>query len=1426
MVQQVNFGLEKLKRFVPFGRLSDAQLGTLLSKINMGRLGKGRVLFKEGNQDLQSVYILSGEVTLYTDNKLIQTIEAGSEAAKFPVANSQPRKYTAVAEQDIEFFRLDSRFVDRINEKANNNYSVNEIEESHSDDWMVNMLNSPVFQELPQENIPQIMMRFEPVKVRKGDTVIRQGDEGDFYYFIQEGECLVIRRDKQTNKDIQLAVLKSGGTFGEESLVSDKKRGSTVEMKTDGLLFRLSKDDFVELIKNSVLSYVSFGQAKKMVREEAAVWLDVRSPEEHEANGFAEGLNIPTYALRYQLDKLDPSLKYISYCDDGAKSSSAAFLAQERGFDFVVVRRGIAAHSDSPVVISKINSDAAEADEDELSIVEITKNELDDLQEKVEASDKRLSQAKEKEKEAFNEKVNLQNEVEMLVSEKTATNDELEEKVLSLEQEVITVRQDHENEYYTWQKEKDLFKRELDSARKKLAASKRAGSKENADNESQSDEIEQLNLMINSLEEALFEAQQQEKDELVASLDETRKLKDKFTDEKSDHEKDRQEALKNVAEFEANLQKVQQEKDEYLQKSESLQNEIENTASALAAANNSLDEKQKEIEALNLSVNEKQADGETAMQSLESRLIELEKENQALNQDSEGQKNHFEEERQKHEESMQALTSDNAELKSRTDEIEQTKQDEISQLKTQLDSHSQQESDWQNEKSALQAQLESRQAEKDSLEKIKSQFEEEVWLLKEAAANSDSETSAINNDLNGKLLALQDDFERVKNELATSLSMLEQQESDWNNEKTALQSSHESAMQGVVSDNAELKSQVDETEQAKQNEISQLKTQLDSLGQQESDWQNEKSVLQTQVENQQAEKDSIEKDRGQLEEQIRQLKEMASNSDSETAAINNDLNSQLSALQADVERMTNELSTSENMLEQQESDWNDEKTELQSRIDKALGEGESFEKERIQLQETIQNLENLANENGAEADQANADLAEKLSTTVKDLGIVKGALDATKLALKNQETKSKKEKTELQTQIDSYSGEKHQLDQLKKELSELKNSSSQFDTKTAEISEELNKKLSMTLVDLEKAKNELDVYHTDVGELSEDGRVDADGVLAKMVPEEVSALEKELEIVREQSSVELSELMEQSNKWQEKYEKSVKQIDEMKSYVDQTKKDHKNATGAIDTHEAELLLEKQESFSLRNDLDNAQRALQHAKSEKEKMEVAFLQEKHQHQELERDIQDKTSRGEFFAGNAQSRNLRKKNSNVFYLFVGVLFGLAFINFVLLLEGNPDLFSRITTVIGELLPKVEKIKTDEDLFAPDTKKTESDSVEVDEVDVNYSSIIKEVKPVSGASEAVEETKPETVPSALKVESKPTPTPTPEPASKVETKPAPTPILEESIRKAVSKVETKTPLVDAKSELKLEVEAEKAEAILKQAVPALKSELLKED
>jgi len=114
-----------------------------------------------------------------------------------------------------------------------------------------------------------------------------------------------------------------------------------VVMLTDGLLSRLSKQQFLHLLNEPMLNKVDYTTANYRVKNGEAVWLDVRLPAEFNAAHIKECEHIPLIFLRMKADSLDKFKNYIVYCDTERRSSAASYLLSERGFKTAVLINGV-----------------------------------------------------------------------------------------------------------------------------------------------------------------------------------------------------------------------------------------------------------------------------------------------------------------------------------------------------------------------------------------------------------------------------------------------------------------------------------------------------------------------------------------------------------------------------------------------------------------------------------------------------------------------------------------------------------------------------------------------------------------------------------------------------------------------------------------------------------------------------------------------------------------------------------------------------------------------------------------------------------------------------------------------------------------------------------------------------------------------------
>jgi CRP-like cAMP-binding protein/rhodanese-related sulfurtransferase len=337
--------LSLLRSFSPLDGLKNENVRALARKTTLRDLAQGRVLFKEGDTDKRTYYLVSGAVDLLTEGHVVGTIRAGTSDARHPLAPVLPRRCTArVATDRIEYISIDSDLLDvLLTWDQTGTYEVGELQAGGvaGDDWMTLLLQSRAFHKIPPANLQAVFMRMQRMNYAAGDTVIRQGDDGDYFYAIVSGRCLVTRETPLNREGIKLAELGMGDTFGEESLISGAKRNATVTMATDGVLMRLGKDDFNTLLNEPMLHWVGYDEAMAIVAG-GGRWLDVRLPSEFEHCHFEAAINVPLYFVRLKLKTLEQGIPYVVCCDNGRRSSAAAYILSERGFDTCVLRGGIA----------------------------------------------------------------------------------------------------------------------------------------------------------------------------------------------------------------------------------------------------------------------------------------------------------------------------------------------------------------------------------------------------------------------------------------------------------------------------------------------------------------------------------------------------------------------------------------------------------------------------------------------------------------------------------------------------------------------------------------------------------------------------------------------------------------------------------------------------------------------------------------------------------------------------------------------------------------------------------------------------------------------------------------------------------------------------------------------------------------------------
>lgn len=180
-----------------------------------------------------------------------------------------------------------------------------------AEDWQVRFLRSHMLSSLPTLLWQQILRALVPVSVQQGEWIIRSDDTAECCYILARGRAGVWRRRSM------LRQLVPGDFFGEDALLSGRRRNACVRMSSDGLVMALEERHFQRWLADALVEAVD--AADDVTSNQAFARLHVDNPED----------------MRGRLADLDPCSAYrVSGSESCARL--AVFLLRQRGIRAVL----------------------------------------------------------------------------------------------------------------------------------------------------------------------------------------------------------------------------------------------------------------------------------------------------------------------------------------------------------------------------------------------------------------------------------------------------------------------------------------------------------------------------------------------------------------------------------------------------------------------------------------------------------------------------------------------------------------------------------------------------------------------------------------------------------------------------------------------------------------------------------------------------------------------------------------------------------------------------------------------------------------------------------------------------------------------------------------------------------------------------------
>ena len=233
-----------LQSFI-FNSLEDQDFTQVIDAFEEKRFNAGDYVIKEGDQGDVVYLVDTGELdcekTFKKGDKptFLKTYYPGESFGELALLYNAPRAATIKAKTDCILWALD---------RGTFNNIVKEAAVKKREKYENSLKNVPILSTIDHYELGQICDAVNSAKAKKGDYIIKQGEKGDKFYILDEGEAYAAKVFNPGEEEQNVKDYKKGDYFGELALLRDEPRAASVIAKTDCKLITLDRLAFKRLL--------------------------------------------------------------------------------------------------------------------------------------------------------------------------------------------------------------------------------------------------------------------------------------------------------------------------------------------------------------------------------------------------------------------------------------------------------------------------------------------------------------------------------------------------------------------------------------------------------------------------------------------------------------------------------------------------------------------------------------------------------------------------------------------------------------------------------------------------------------------------------------------------------------------------------------------------------------------------------------------------------------------------------------------------------------------------------------------------------------------------------------------------------------------------------------------------------------------------
>ena len=236
---------QKLSQAFMFASLDAKDKAIVIDAMEVKNVKAGEWVIKQGEDGNELYVVDSGQLECYKqfnkteEPKLLKTYLPGESFGELALLYNAPRAASIKAIKDSVLFALDR-------DTFNNIVKDSAIKRRERYETILSKIE--ILKAMDPYERAKIADVAVPVQFQKGQYVITQGEAGDHFYFIEEGNAVATKAFRQGEEPQEVMKYRAGDYFGELALLKNEARQASVIATTDLKLLALDRLSFQRVL--------------------------------------------------------------------------------------------------------------------------------------------------------------------------------------------------------------------------------------------------------------------------------------------------------------------------------------------------------------------------------------------------------------------------------------------------------------------------------------------------------------------------------------------------------------------------------------------------------------------------------------------------------------------------------------------------------------------------------------------------------------------------------------------------------------------------------------------------------------------------------------------------------------------------------------------------------------------------------------------------------------------------------------------------------------------------------------------------------------------------------------------------------------------------------------------------------------------------